>query len=150
RERTLEVANHLIASSTDILFSIVNLSLPRESKVDRGEEFSTYVNDALDMDQVDVDSATIRYLEMAIEALKIAMGSQAESQLESAKSDLKGYVKLQERAHKKPSPEEKIAAYQKMADHLFSQVFKKLLSLINAHRDALYKKFRQARSDANE
>jgi hypothetical protein len=150
RERTLEVANHLIASSTNILFSIVNLSLPPGSKVDKGEEFAEYVSDAFNMDQGPVDTATIRYLEMAIEALKIAMGAQAGSELESAKSDLRSFAKLQERARIHTGEQKENDTYQKMADHLFSQVFRKLLSLINAHRDALYKGFRQARSNANE
>jgi hypothetical protein len=169
RERTLQVANHLIASSTDILFSIVNLSLPKGSKVDRGEEeYAHYVRDALDMNQDEVDTATIRYLEMAIDALKVVMGPQSESHLESARSDLKSFVKLQKRAQEerarertskatsqqeeqaKQAAKDRAAAYQKLADHLFSQVFKKLLSLINAHKDIIYKGFRQARSYGNE
>jgi hypothetical protein len=150
RERTLEVANHLIASSTDILFKIVNLSLPRERKVDEGEDFKGYIDNAINMDQVAVDSATIRYLGMAIEALKIAMGPEAESELEKAKSDLRGYVKIQERVRQDKGTEKERDSYQKLADLLFSQVFRTLLSLINAHKDALYKGFRQARSDANE
>jgi hypothetical protein len=153
RERTLEVANHLIASSTDILFSIVNLSLPKASKVDKGEGFADYLSEAFNKEQAEVDSATVRYLEMAIEALKITMGPQAESVLESAKSDLKGFAKLQERERQHKGTEEekeKEKAYQKMADHLFSQVFRKLLSLIHAHKDILYKGFRQSRSVANE
>lgn len=157
RERTLEVANHLIASSTNILFNIVNLSLPRKSRVDRGEGFADYVSDAFDKDQASVDEATIGYLGMAIEALKIAMGPEAESELEFAKSDLKGFARLQERARQlEGAPKEteayqkEMAAYQKMADHIFSQVFRRLLSLIHAHMDILYKGFRQARSDTNE
>jgi hypothetical protein len=148
RERTLEVANHLIASSTNILFSIVNLSLPRESMVDKGEGFDDYVIDAFNKDQESVDRATIRYLEMAIAALKITMGPEAGNELESARGDLRGFAKLQERARERH--DEKNDTYQKMADHLFLQVFRQLLSLINAHRDSLYKRFRQSRSVVDE
>jgi hypothetical protein len=154
KERTLEVANHLIASSTNILFSIVNLSLSRKSRVDKGEEFADYVSDSFNKDQDAVDSATIRYLRMAIEALKISMGPQAESELETAKADLENFAKIRNRArpHNELEKESEIerSAYQKMADHLFSQVFRKLLSLINAHKDTLYRGFRRSRSDANE
>lgn len=157
RERTLEVANHLIASSTNILFNIVNLSLPRKSRVDRGEKFADYLSDAFNKDQASVDEATIGYLGMAIEALKITLGPEAERELEFAQSDLKGFTKLQERARqlegapkKTEAYQKEMAALQKMADHIFSQVFRRLLSLIHAHMDILYKGFRQARSDTNE
>jgi hypothetical protein len=100
-----------------------------------------------------VDEATIRYLEMAIEALKIAMGPEVETELELAKTDLRSFAKFQGRArHDEGMDKEnqREEAYQKMADHLFSQVFRKLLSLINAHKDYLYSGFRKSRSSGNE
>jgi len=149
RERTLQVANHLIAASTDILFSIVNLSLPSGRHIDRGPEFAEYVDDAFDKDQAPVDDATVRYLDLAIEALKFTIGPESARELDSAKSDLRGFARLKARS-RQPSSNTAAGTDQKMADHLFSQVFRKLLSLINAHKDILYQGFRRARSINNE
>lgn len=150
KERTVEVANHLIAASTDILFKIVNLSLPTKLRVDEGEEFIQYLSNAITMQPHDLDHATIDYLEMAIEALRTVMDNEALSELDSAKADLGGYVTIQEQAKKYGSENEVAQAYQKMADHLFVQVFRKLVSLMYAQRDRLYSGFGRARSRSNE
>jgi hypothetical protein len=141
RERTLEVANHLIASSTGILFGIVNLSLPRRSQIDQGDDFRSYVADAFNSDQAAVDEATVGYLEMAIEALKLSLGPEADSQLELAKADLRSFARLKGQLQSNRNPDE-ASGHQRMADHLFSQVFRNLLSLLNAHKDILYRGFR--------
>lgn len=147
-ERTLQVANHLIASSTEILFNVVDLAL-HGSKIDRGEGFAEYVKNALDSDQDVVDTQTIHYLGLAIDALKIAMGPASLGELMDARSTLAEFGAMQDRAKKKIG-EENSEAQQKFADHLFSQVFQKLLSLMNAHKFALFqRRSRRTGIDAN-
>lgn len=127
RGQMLPVANHLIASSIDIFFNIVDLSLPPTAKFDRGTEFPSYIKDASQMTQADVDSLTIRYLGLIIEAFSTIPGLEQSGQLSAAKATLKEFTALRGSV-----------VNQTLADHLFSHVFQQLFSLMSTHRLILF------------
>lgn len=132
-DRDLSVANSIIASSTEILFNIIDLSLPDNRKLDRGDGFNDYLQSAYDKDQRAVDSSTATYLIIAVNALKALLDTTASNELDSV------LEKLAILSHKKyKSGKENIE--QKKADIMFYHLFQQLLSLINAYRHILFKK----------
>jgi hypothetical protein len=137
----LAVANHLIASSIDLIFTIIDVG--SEAKLDRGDAYESYLRDAYHMEQKPVDEQTVVYIEMAIDALKAILPPQSvDRDLENVKNTLAAFKDVQARAHANEEQKAKDIA-QELADHLFAQAFQQLLSLMSANRHILMRK-RQA------
>lgn len=134
----LALANHLIASSIDTLFRIIEMGSPRA--IDKGDDYEDYVAAAYQMEQAPVDDKTITYIEIAISALREALGPAANSELESVEKELQAFTNVQARitapdGNSKLGGQANIA--QELADHLFSRAFQHLLALMSAHRHVL-------------
>ena len=65
--RSSQVANHLIASTTDLFFRVIELSFGQEEK--RAQEYDDYVANAHRMSVGEVDEQTIGYLRTVIKRL---------------------------------------------------------------------------------
>lgn len=137
RRPPLPLANHLIASSIDILFRIIEMGSPRE--IDKGEDYDEYVAAASRMEQAPVDAKTVIYIRLAISALREALGPAANNELEAVEKALQAFTNVQARVNTELGDEGvgsgKIG--QELADHLFAQAFEQLLSLLSAHRHVL-------------
>lgn len=129
-EKSLPIANYLLAASIDLLYEILDLSnsvLNSNAKINRGSEFDVFLKTAHKMGQEKVDKLTIESLNQIVENLDLVVGTVANVELEKIKQDL---LLLQE--YNKEEKE------QNFSDLIFSQTIRKLMELINAYKHFLF------------
>ena len=133
-DKTPRVANRLVASATDLIFQIIDHSLSKN--VDRDDQYHEYVARAHLMKVEEVDEATIRYLRIAIVNLEAILGSTASKNIQGARALLSEFEELRTNKDEAGKP----LVDQVLADHLFSQVFQQILSLMMSHRQLFFVK----------
>lgn len=136
-DKDLKVANRLVASATDLVFQIVEISSPDE--LERGAGYGDYVTGAHNMKLDQCDEATIRYLKRAIDGLEVILGAEANDNIVQARQTLTEFESLRDEKERK-GEERNGDTDQKLADYLFVQVFQQLLSLMQAHRQKFFTK----------
>lgn len=130
--KDLEIANHLIASSTDLLFNIIDIGMQRrDAKVDRGQNFKTFVFEAHKMSQQEVDSNAIVSLKHIVNLLKEELDDVTGNELNEIEIRLDNY-------YKDFQTESNDNTKQKLGDLIFSQTFRQLLELVSAYRQFLF------------
>lgn len=131
-EKGLKIANHLIASSIDLLFNILRIT---GISTKRDEAYDDFIDHAHAMSQQKVDSSTFEYLKGIIDILKTVIGAEAATEIAKIESRLNLF------ANTNPSePGDNGVVEQNFADMIFSQTFRELLELISAYRHLLFNK----------
>ena len=133
--KTLRGANHLIASSTDLVFRLIEI--PSHQPIKRDADYETYIADAHAWTLDEVDEATIKYLKAAIRGLRQVLGNATSGNVDIAETTLLSFESLRQPPEEILSIENTSQADrldQQFADHLFSQVFQQMSSLMKAHR----------------
>lgn len=143
-EKPIQVANHLIASSTDLIFRVIELPIGNE--LDKGDKdnYEEYVINASNKEQPEVDKATIDFLHIALGNLTtVFMGnSSALDDIERIKVMLDQFEVIRDddstsdaaTSSSNLKEEGRHEIGQTIADYLFAQVFSQILSLMESHR----------------
>lgn len=131
--KNLGIANHLIASSADILYNIIEISYQSQNKkVDRGGEiFKEFVLKAHEMSQAEADAQAINSLRNIVSLLKQQLDNVTGNELDEIENKLSNYYKSFE-------TQDDDINKQQLGDLIFSQTFRKLLELVSAFRPFLF------------
>lgn len=129
------VANHLLASICQQLVRLVagagSATSSQSLELEGDPDFVAFVRDAHRMSVPVVDERTVGCLRLVLEDLRRALGNPAAPDLETAARLLRQFELARRQAD---AADDTDAAAQEFADHLFSQVFRLLLSLVRTHR----------------
>ena len=136
--RTASVANHIIATSTDLLFRLIGLA---DESAPSDDRYLSYVATSHKMTVDDVNDLTVKYVRLAIERLRVILGRAADQDIEDVEQRLREFDQVRRAALRGDAlvqgPEGGQAGShlnQTLADYLFAQVFEMLLSLVKSHR----------------
>ena len=106
--------------------------------------YASYVTRADSMEQDEVDEATIGYLRIALANLKVPLRGNVDAlrDIDRASAVLSQFVQIRtenNEVKEEDYDQDNEGVSQELADYLFSQVFKQLLSLMKSHRQAFIK-----------
>ena len=127
--KDLGIANHLIASSIQILFNIIFIAL--DERLEISDEVHEFVLKAHKMKQSEVDEFTMSSLHIIVSKLSDQIG-------DKTKGELKQIEKRLEITKESFETEVNDIEKQKLADLIFSQTFRQLLELVSAYRQFIF------------
>jgi len=140
--KDLYIANHLIASSTELLYNIIDIGIKRKKvegktvQIERDKEFNDFVHNAHKMSQLRVDELALKHLKTIVNKLKSELDDVTGSELEEISKRLENY---DTRFMNSDSEDKEVKIdKQKLGDLIFSQTFRQLLELVSAYRQFLF------------